>query len=66
MKGGGFVKSLQLRPLASAPLNPAVGKIVMADGVNWDPLGLGAEGAYLVVYLGLAAGWSAVTAISTN
>jgi hypothetical protein len=53
---------LLLGALSAAPASPTPGMIVLADRVNWDPLGIGSGGAYLVMYLGATSGWGGINA----
>lgn len=60
--GAGMVLPLAPQPSAfvnliaqtSAPLSPATGTVVLADGVNWDPLNLAVAFPYLVWWNGSA------------
>lgn len=46
---------------SATPSNPTAGLVVFADRVTWDPLAIGAGGAYLTMYLGATSGWGAIT-----
>jgi len=50
---------LRFVALTAPPTTLLSGLVCMADRVTWDPLGLGAGGAYLVMYTGSA--WTTIT-----
>ena len=46
--------TLSLPLLTAAPVNPQLGQVALADGINWDPSSNKASNPYLIVYSGTA------------